>query len=67
MEMSPRIGNKIRIIEMDNAEGKDPAACSYNGKSGTITHIDDAGQLHGTWGALAVIPEIDKFEIIKER
>ncbi len=67
MEMSHRIGNEIRIIEMDDAEGKDPAACSYAGKSGTIVYIDDAGQLHGIWGALAVIPGIDKFEIINEK
>ncbi len=67
MEMSPRIGIEIRIIKMDDAEGKDLVARSYAGKSGTITHVDDAGQLHGTWGALAVIPGIDKFEIIGEK
>jgi hypothetical protein len=30
-----------------------------------IEHIDGIGQLHGTWGGLAVIPEADDFEIIK--
>ena len=26
---------------------------------GTVTHVDDAGQLHGTWGSLAAIPGVD--------
>lgn len=53
------IGMKIKIIEM-----KDES--SYNNKIGIITHIDDLGQLHGTWGGLAIIPEEDKIEILKE-
>lgn len=26
---------------------------------GKVTHVDDAGQLHGTWGGLAAIPGVD--------
>ena len=26
---------------------------------GVVTHVDDAGQLHGTWGSLAAIPGED--------
>ncbi len=26
---------------------------------GTVIHVDDAGQLHGTWGSLAAIPGED--------
>ena len=39
----------------------------YAGKQGVITKIDDMGQLHGTWGGLAVIPGVDEFTIIKEK
>ena len=55
------IGDKIRIISMEdpyNPKG------SYNGREGTVTYIDDAGGIWGTWGSLALIPEIDKFEIL---
>lgn len=54
-----KIGDKIRIISMY-------AEPHYDGKEGKVTHIDSMGQLHGTWGGLAVIPEEDEFEIIKK-
>ena len=53
MEFS--VGEKIQIIKMDD----DFAGDRYNGKTGTIEYIDSLGQLHGTWGGLAIIPEID--------
>lgn len=53
-----KIGDVIRIIEMKGEP-------HYTGKTGTVTFIDDAGQLHGTWGGLAVIPEEDEIEIAK--
>lgn len=52
-----QVGQTIKIIEMK-------CEPHYNGKIGVITHIDDMGQLHGTWGGCAIIPEIDDFEII---
>lgn len=51
------IGKKVRIINMAGEE-------HYNGKVGTVEHIDDIGQLHGTWGGLAIIPEEDEFEVL---
>lgn len=36
----------------------------YTGKTGVVTRIDSLGQLHGTWGGLAIIPEEDIFQII---
>lgn len=36
----------------------------YNGREGVVELIDDIGQLHGTWGGLAVIPEEDTFTIL---
>lgn len=55
--MGLKVGDKIRIIEMIGEP-------QYNGKSGTIDLIDDIGQIHGTWGGLAVQAERDKWEKI---
>ena len=52
-----KIGDTIRIIKM---EGEPKYANTY----GVVTHIDGMGQLHGTWGSLAIIPEVDVFQII---
>lgn len=52
------VGDKIRIINMEGEP-------NYSGREGIIKSIDDAGQLHGTWGGLAVIPEEDSFEVIE--
>ena len=37
----------------------------YKDRSGVVTHIDDAGQIHGTWGGCAIIPKIDTYVILK--
>jgi hypothetical protein len=39
----------------------------YSGKEGVIRTIDSMGQLHGSWGGLAVIPGEDSFEVIAKR
>ena len=51
-------GMKVRIIHLQGEDGR------YDGREGIITHIDDRGQLHGTWGGLAILPKEDDFEII---
>lgn len=53
-----RIGQKVKIIYI-NGEPQ------YEGREGIIRSIDDMGQLHGTWGGLALIPTEDEFVIIK--
>ena len=53
------LGKKIRIIEMKNEP-------QYVNKEGIVERVDDIGQLHGTWGGCALIPEIDTFEVIQE-
>ena len=58
-----KVGQKIRIIRMDDNNGKDVQAHEYNGKVGIIRLIDDIGQLHLEGGGLAVNPEIDDIEI----
>lgn len=54
-----KVGDKVRIIYMDGEP-------QYTDKEGVITRIDDAGQIHTTAGGCAIIPEIDKFIIIKD-
>ena len=60
-----KVGDKIRIVRMDDANGTDYQASTMNGKEGVIELIDGSGQLHGTWGGLAVIPGLDVYEVIE--
>ena len=46
------VGQKIEILSMDGEP-------QYSGRTGEITVIDDIGQLHGTWGGLAVNLDYD--------
>jgi len=39
----------------------------YTGRQGFVKHIDSTGQLHGTWGGLAINPSIDKYVIVQEQ
>ena len=56
--MNYQVGMKVHINHIN-----DPYA-NYDGREGMIVHIDDMGQLHGTWGSLALVPEEDSFDII---
>lgn len=58
-----KIGDAIRIIRMDDDGGRDTQAAAFAGRTGTVEHIDSIGQLHGTWGGLALIPGVDEYEI----
>ena len=58
-----KIGDTIRIIRMNDDGGKDLQARMNNGRSGVVEHIDSIGQLHGTWGGLAVIPGVDEIKV----
>ena len=33
----------------------------YTNRESVVTHIDDAGQIHGTWGGCALILGVDVF------
>lgn len=50
-------GDKIRILHMEG----EPECTN---REGVVVHIDDIGQVHGTWCGLAIIPEVDLYEII---
>lgn len=54
-----KVGDKIKILYMQGEP-------QYAGKEGVIEHIDALGQLHGTWGGCAVIPETDSYTVINE-
>ena len=53
-----KVGDEVRILYMAG-EPQD------TGKEGKVTHIDDAGQVHGTWGGCAIIEGADAYEVIK--
>lgn len=58
--MKVKIGDKVRIIYMEGEP-------QYSGREGIVTHIDDAGQIHGTWGGCAIIPDKDSYEALERR
>lgn len=58
--MKVNVGDTIRIIEMQGEP-------QYTGREGVVRSIDDAGQLWGSWGGLAVIPGEDQFELITRK
>ena len=52
-----KIGDTIKIIKMEGEP-------QYTDREGVVTHIDDAGQIHGTWGGCAIIPEVDTYILL---
>ena len=52
-----KIGDTIKIIKMEGEP-------QYTDREGVVTHIDDAGQIHGTWGGCAIVQEVDEFVIL---
>ena len=56
-------GTKIRLIEMDDSQA--PPTCTV----GTVKCVDDMGTIHVRWetgSTLGLIPEEDRFDVIKE-
>ena len=54
-----KIGDTIKIIKMKGEP-------QYTNREGVVIHIDDAGQIHGTWGGCAIIPCFDTFVIMTQ-
>mgnify|MGYP003522169400 CR=1 FL=1 len=54
-----KIGDTIKIIKMEGEP-------RYKDREGVVTHIDDAGQIHGTWGGCAIIQGLDTFKVISK-
>lgn len=57
MKTNVKVGDRIRIISMEDEP-------RYTGRTGVVEYIDSIGQIHGTWGGCALVPNIDEFEII---
>lgn len=54
------VGDTIEIIHMQGEP-------NYTGRTGEVRTIDSLGGLHGTWGGLAVLPDVDAYRIIKRK
>ena len=52
------VGNTLRIVEMKGEP-------QYTGKIGKVEFIDDIGQIHGSWGGCAILPEHDTYKILE--
>ena len=57
-------GDKIKILRMDDNNGKDWQATRMNGKICTVSFIDSLGQIHLQESGLAIIPGLDDFVVI---
>ena len=58
------VGTKLQLLSMWNQTYP-----VLPGTVGEVTHIDDAGSIHMRWengSSLALIPEIDSFQIVSE-
>lgn len=64
MEPVIKKGDKIRIIRMDDSNGKDYQAGLMNGRVVTVKFIDGIGQIHLEESGLALIPEVDEYEVV---
>lgn len=58
--MKIEVGDTIRINHMSGEP-------RYTGREGVVRSIDDMGQIHGSWGGLAVIAGEDDITIIKKK
>jgi len=54
----PSVGDHLRIVKMAGEP-------QYANRDGWVTHIDDARQIHGTWGGCALIPGDDEWIILE--
>ena len=59
-------GDKIRIIRMDDNNETDIQARKMDGRVVTVKFIDDKGQIHLEETGLALIPEIDRYELLTD-
>lgn len=57
IEVKVKVGDKIYIEWMDGEP-------QYAGRTGIVKHIDDMGQIHGTWGGCALIPGQDSYRLL---
>ena len=56
------VGDTVKIIRMDDDNGKDPVVHRMEGRIGTIRSIDDMGHILTTISGLRLLPDKDEFE-----
>lgn len=66
MKPNVKIGDTIKVIQMDDNNGTDISAQQMKGAVGKVWYIDGMGQIHLEGYGLAVIPEVDIFEVVNE-
>ena len=54
------VGATIRIVAMEGEP-------RYTDRVGIVKSVDDIGQIHGTWGGCAIIPQTDDYVVIKKK
>lgn len=57
MDNKNLLGKTLKIIYMEGEP-------QYTGRTGIVKSIDDMGQIHGSWGGCALIPDTDEWEVI---
>ena len=55
----PFVGKEVFIREMKGEP-------QYTGKTGVVTYVDDAGQIHGTWGGCALTVD-DDYDFVEKK
>lgn len=53
------VGKRVQIIRMKDEP-------QMTDRIGVVKFVDSKGQIHGTWGSLAIQPENDVFRIFGE-
>ena len=54
------VGATIRIVAMEGEP-------QYTDRVGVVESVDDIGQIHGTCGGCAIIPETDDYVVLKKK
>lgn len=59
--INPKVkkGDIIKITKFNY-----PYGTPYVGRVGEVLGEDFLGQIHGTWGKLPLIPQIDEYELV---
>lgn len=62
-----RVGDRVMIdgFELDGDGSMPRTEHDLIGKTGVVEYIDDMGSIHGTWGAISLLP-VDKYHVIEE-
>ncbi len=60
-----KVGDRVKIIRMDDKGGKDWQSTKMNGVEGVVEYIDSIGQIHLKGYGLAIIPGLDEFVILE--